>query len=87
VCDCTALPPASLAPTLISTTGLPARRRLGRRGAELVAIANAFDVTGDDADARVAGEEIAEVAELEIALVPGAEEVADADFLGVARAP
>ena len=83
MCDCTALPPGFARADLDQHDGLAGPRRLDRRRPELVAVANALDVAGDDADPRVVGEEIAEVAEFEIALVSGAEEVADADLLGV----
>ena len=55
----------------------------GGSGTELVTIADAFNVTGDDAHSGISHEVIAEITELQIAFIAGAEKVADADLLSV----
>src|SRR2546427_2086405 len=66
----------------------PSSRTSARRppgpGGQLASVAHTLDVAGDDARLRIVDEVVAEVGEVEIRLVAGADEVADLD---AGRAP
>src|SRR5262249_27745662 len=64
---------------------LAGRQGPSQCGGQLAAVAHAFDVPGDDAGARIVHEVVAEIGEVEIGLVAGADEVADLDAGGAAH--